>query len=102
MISISKFAASVLLRNCKDRKIHAGKIFRLNKRGHRYTVQLDKPKKTDHIMRYGDSAVLIVDNDIEKEIGNAYINVKEGRTSHNLVMQKNTITYKITSPVLLL
>jgi hypothetical protein len=102
MISISKLAASVLLRNCKDRKINAGKIFQLNKKGQRYTVQLDKPKKNDRMMHYGDSVVLIVDNNIEKEIGNACINVEEGRPSHNLLMRKNAITYKITSPLLLL
>jgi hypothetical protein len=101
MISISKLAASVLLRNCKDRKIHAGNIFRLNKKGQRHTVQLDKPKKTDHMMRYGDSVVLLVNNNTEKEIGNACINVEEDRTNYNLLMQKNTITYKIISPVLL-
>jgi hypothetical protein len=54
-----------------------------------FTLKLDIPKHTDRVVRYEGNVVLIVERDLENDIGDARIDVEENAHGCNLVMRRS-------------
>ena len=93
MISVSRLAASVLFETLKESGVQTGQSLRLVKIEKGFTLELDIPKETDRVVRYEGDVVLIVERDLENEIGDARIDVEENAHGRNLVMRRSTDPY---------
>jgi hypothetical protein len=88
MISVSRLAASVLFETLKESRMETGQGLRLIKIEKGFTLELDTPMQSDRVVRYEGDIVLIVDEDLEKEMGDARIDVEENSHGRGLVMRR--------------
>jgi len=88
MISVSQLAASVLFETLKESGVQNGQSLRLVKIEKGFTLEVDTPKQSDRVVRYEGDVVLIVDRDLENEIGDARIDVEENSHGRDLVMRR--------------
>ena len=100
MISISQLGASVLYKTLEESEIQSGQSFRLVREEEGFLLKLDSPVKTDRVIRYNGALVLMIDKDLENELGNARIDIEETTEGCNLVMRRtvnpNVIVSNIT------
>ena len=88
MIRISELAANVLLEALHKSGVERDKGLRIEPRGNRLVLRLDKPDDHDHIHWYAGSVILIVDPRAQAQIGNATIDVKADLAEPQLVLCK--------------
>jgi hypothetical protein len=88
MISVSQLAASVLLETLKESGVKIGQSFRLAQIEKGFTLELGNPMQSDRVVRYEGDVVLIVDRNLENEIGDARIDVEENAHGRGLVMRR--------------
>lgn len=88
MISVSKLAASVLFKTLQESEVQSGQSLRLVREEEGFVLQLDSPVETDRVIRYEGAIVLIVNRDLENELDDARIDVKETTEGCELVMQR--------------
>jgi len=99
MISISQLAASVLFKTLKESEVHGGQSLRIVKEHEGFVLQLDSPVETDRVIRYEGAIVLIVNKDLENELGDARIDVEETTEGRDLVMRRSANPNGITSNI---
>ena len=88
MISISQLAASVLFKTLQESKVPPEQSLRLGREKEGFVLQLDSPVKRDRIIRYQGAIVLIVNRDLENELGDVRIDVEETTEGRDLVMRR--------------
>jgi hypothetical protein len=91
MIGLSELAATVLVESLQASGIGREKGLRLKPKGKRYTLQLDTPGNNDRIIRYKGAIALIVDKNVEINVGNATIDIEKGIRESYLALIKNNI-----------
>jgi len=92
VVLVSQLAASVMYEALRASKVEYGNCLRLVKRKTQFVLLLDKPSRTDRVIRYKESIVLIIDERLEIELGNARIDVEEMIEGRNLVMRRSRNT----------
>jgi hypothetical protein len=88
MLSVSRLAASVLLETLKESGVKTGQSLRLAQIEKGFTLELDTPTQSDRVVRYEGDVVLIVDRDLEDEIGDVRIDVEENAHGRGLVIRR--------------
>lgn len=87
MISISVPAATALLGSLQASGIEPERGLRLTKEeGERLTLCLDIPGDNDRVIKHEGSTLLIIDNDMEKDVGDALIDIDEEGTEENTLV----------------
>jgi hypothetical protein len=99
MISISQFAASVLYKTLQKSKVREGQSLRLAREKERFVLQVDSPIKTDRVIKYKDTVVLMVNRDLENELGNARIDIEETTEGPDLIMRRSANPNTVTSSI---
>lgn len=87
MISVSRLAASVLLQTIRESQVQQGQTLRLVKEDERFTLKVDKPCQTDLVIRFESIIVLVVDRNLDREIGRGRIDIEETAAGHDLVFR---------------
>ena len=87
MVEVSELAASVLVQSLQASGISSDEGFRLTKREEGFTLEVDSPAKDDRVIRQGGAIALIVDQDIEDEVGDVLIDVEDRPDGPQLMMR---------------
>ena len=88
MITVSELAAETLTEALKASAIQAGMGLRLREDGERLNLDLDAPNANDRVIDRGGVIMLIVDRDMETEIGDALIDVDTDGEEPRLVIRR--------------
>lgn len=88
MIELSRLAATVLLESLQASGAGHDTGLRLEGREGQFTLRLDSPGENDRVIRHSEGVVLIVDHDVEANLGEAFIDVEEGPKEYELVMRR--------------
>ena len=86
---MSKVAEEVLSQTIKESEIPPGKGLRLKECEGGLTLTIDSPSKGDRIVKKGDSLIFIVDKKLEKQIGEATIDISHFKKDTKLVILKH-------------
>jgi hypothetical protein len=89
MIQLSDIAATVLLESLRASGVGPDKGLRLKEKDSKMTLNLDIPGNEDRVIRHGKSVVLIVDQDTEKDIGDALVDIDDKHKRNRLVLRRN-------------
>jgi len=88
MIEVSELAAMALLETLEASGIDPDKGLRLKQENDQFTLQIDRPVDSDRIIWHEKAIVLIVDRDVEREIGDALIDVEDGDEGPDLTIRR--------------
>lgn len=86
---MSEVAEEVLSQTIKESEIPPGKGLRLKECGGGLTLTIDSPSKGDRIVKKGDNLIFIVDKKLEKQIGEATIDISHFKKDAKLVILKH-------------
>jgi hypothetical protein len=92
MIQVSEIAAMVILEALQASGVGPDKGLRLKREDIGLSLRIDEPKDNDNVIWRNKSAVLIVDKDTEKRMGNALVDVDEGPEEARLVLRHKVRT----------
>ncbi|MBI2906227.1 MAG: hypothetical protein HYX92_01085 [Chloroflexi bacterium] len=87
MIEVSELAAAALLESLRASGVGPEKGLRLAVQEGMFALRLDSPTADDHVIRFGEAAVVIVSKDIEDKYGEALIDVEEGPCGNRLTLR---------------
>lgn len=88
-VKLSKVAEEVLSQTIKESEIPPGKGLRLKECEDGLTLTIDSPSKGDRIVKKGDNLIFIVDKKLEKQIGEATIDISHFKKDAKLVILKH-------------
>lgn len=87
MIEVTDIAASALLESLQASGIDSERGLRLTKEeGEQLTLSLDSPGDNDRIIKHRDSILIIVDRDMEKDLGSALIDIGDDDTEESTLV----------------
>ena len=87
MIEVSELAANALVQSLKASGVEPDKGFRLTKQEDRFALEIDSPAEDDRIIKHGEAIALMVDQGIEKEVGDVLIDVEDRPDGPQLMMR---------------
>ncbi len=77
MIGLSDLAAMVMVESMEASGVGKGQGLRLKMKGEQLALQIDSPGDNDRVIWHNGAIALIVDKELEAEIGDAYIDVED-------------------------
>jgi len=77
MIEVTELAANVLVQSLNMSGVSPDKGFRLTKQEDRFALKIDSPVAADRVVEHGGAVALMVDEGIEKEVGDVLIDVED-------------------------
>lgn len=86
---MSKVAEEVLYQTIKESEIPPGKGLRLKECEGGLTLTIDSPSKGDRIVKKGDKLIFIINKKLEKQIGEATIDISHFQKDAKLVILKH-------------
>jgi hypothetical protein len=89
MIQVSEIAAMAILETLQASGVGPDKGLRLKREDIGLSLRIDAPKNNDNVVWHNKSVVLIVDQDTEKKVGDALVDVEEGPEEARLVLRRN-------------
>jgi hypothetical protein len=92
MIRISQIAALAILETLQASGIGPDKGLRLKREDIGLSLRIDAPKSNDNVTWQNKSIILIVDQDTEKKMGDALIDIEEGPEEPRLVLRHEVRT----------
>ncbi len=87
MIEVSELAARVLLESLQASGIDRDRGLRLEQEDGQFVLRVDRPEEDDLVVCHDEAVVLIVDRQLESEIGSALIDVEEGAGGAGLTIR---------------
>lgn len=91
MIGLSEIAAKALVESLQEIGVGSEKGLRLSLKGDQPVLELDNLGKNDHLIMHNGAIALIVDKDIEAEIGDAFIDVEGDSDDPYLSIRRNIL-----------
>lgn len=88
MIEVSELAAMVLLESLQASGIDPDKGLRLEQEDGQFILRIDTPEENDLVIWHDKAIVLIVNRDLEREIGDALIDVEESAEGPDLTIRR--------------
>jgi len=92
MIRVSEIAAMAILETLQASGIGPDNGLRLKQEDIGLSLRIDTPKNDDKVTWHNKSIVLIVDQDTEKKMGDALIDIEEGPKEPRLVLRHKVRT----------
>lgn len=89
MIEISNLAVEVLDEALRASGVTPDRGLRLVKGSNHYTLDLDHPQENDRVTWYAEAPVLLIDKDLEKNIEDGLIDIKDISGEYELVIRWN-------------
>ena len=90
MIRVSEIASMAILETLQASGVGPDKGLRLNQEAKGLSLHIDTPNNDDSVIWHNKSVVLVVDQDTEKMIGDALVDIEEGPEEARLVLRYNT------------
>jgi hypothetical protein len=87
LIEMTELAASALVQSLHMSGISPDKGFRLTKQEDKFALEIDSPAEADRVIEHGGAVALMVDEDIEKEVGDVLIDVEDGADGPQIMMR---------------
>ena len=91
-IKLSKLAEDVIIQTIKRSEIPPCKGLRVEKCEDGLTLTVDSPKKSDRLIKKGGSILLIINNRLENETGEATIDIGEIKKDLKLIIIRHDNT----------
>jgi hypothetical protein len=88
MIQLSEIAAMALLASLQAGGVEFNKGLRLKQEDRKFTLHIDTPGENDRITWQSKTPLLIVDQDLEAEIGDMLVDVEERGEENRLVIRR--------------
>jgi hypothetical protein len=91
MIHVSELAAMVILETLEASGVGPDKGLRLKQENAGLSLHIDVPMNNDHVIFHEKSVILIVDEDTDKKIGDAMVDIEEGPEEPRLVLRYKNV-----------
>ena len=94
-IRLSKLAGEVLFQTIKESNIPLDKGLRIERFEGGLTLVTDRPSKDDRVIKKGRGIVLIIDKQLEEQVGEALIDISNISNKLKLVIIKSEDSGKV-------
>ena len=89
MIELTDLAALVMVESVESSGAGREKGLRLQPKGEDLSLKIDSPGENDRVIWHNGAIALIVDKDLETEIGNATIDIEDDPEEPYLVIRRD-------------